>query len=70
MDLTMPILDGYSAAKLIKEQVERGAIPPVKIIALSGYNEISNSNLEDGFDAFIPKPLNLSLICEALKQLI
>lgn len=71
MDLTMPILDGYTATKQIKEFVNRGEIPPVKVVALTGYNDINDQLKcgEDGFDAFIPKPLNVTLVIEALKHL-
>jgi CheY-like chemotaxis protein len=67
----MPIMDGYTATKLIKEQVQKGRIPAVKVVALTGYSDISDQMKcgEDGFDAFIPKPLNVTLVCEALRHI-
>lgn len=54
MDIKMPIMDGYTAAKIIKEQK-----PELPIIAQSGYAvEQEIEMYSEIFDAYLTKPLS------------
>ncbi len=56
MDLRMPVMDGYEATTLIKQNPELAAIP---VIALSA--SVHNFDNKDSlFDGFLPKPFHLN----------
>lgn len=58
MDIQMPILDGFQAAKLIKQ-----IRPNVLIIVQSGYDDYSKlGNTQHYFDDSIPKPIDKALL--------
>jgi len=63
MDIKMPIMDGYTATKRIKEF--RTDLP---IIAQSAYITTKDSELfaESGFDNFISKPIKKELLLEMI----
>ncbi len=64
MDLALPIMDGATATKLIRE-IE--GFEKVKIIALTGFSNTSfNKAIEAGFDDVLVKPLHF----ENLKPLL
>ncbi len=55
MDIKMPVLDGFSAAKLIKEQR-----PELPVIAQSGYSfDDEREKYGNTFDEYISKPFSL-----------
>jgi PAS domain S-box-containing protein len=67
MDIKMPIMDGYSAAKLIKE-----FRPNLPIIAQSAYALTEDREKYKGtaFDDFVAKPINAEkLKCKLLKYI-
>lgn len=56
MDLALPIMDGATATKLIRE-IE--GFEKVKIVALTGFNNTSfDKAIEAGFDDVLVKPLH------------
>ncbi len=59
MDCNMPVMDGYQASNEIKEMMGKGAIKPVKIIAVTA--NVSDSDKErcsrNGMDHFLTKPI-------------
>lgn len=58
MDLAMPIMDGITATKVIRE--ERG-FARVPILAVTGYGkEYAQKALDSGCDEVLQKPLNFS----------
>src|SRR5215213_4910779 len=64
MDLMMPVMDGFMATRLIKENEELKKIP---ILAVTAYGDTNIEKvLEVGFDAVISKPLEF----ENLKPLL
>jgi CheY-like chemotaxis protein len=64
MDLMMPVMDGFMATRLIKENEELKKIP---ILAVTAYGETCIEKArEAGFDAVISKPLEF----ENLKPLL
>jgi CheY-like chemotaxis protein len=64
MDLMMPIMDGFTAARLIKQSTELRNVP---ILAVTAYGDSClDKVMEIGFDAVITKPLDF----ENLKPLL
>lgn len=58
MDLMMPIMDGYEATKIIKEDDELSTIPLIIISALSDKEAITKG-LELGADEYLTKPFDI-----------
>jgi len=58
MDLQMPVLDGYEAAKLIREGVAGSKCKNIPIIALTAdaFVETREKVLSTGMDDFVSKP--------------
>lgn len=61
MDLGMPKLTGYEAAKAIREQVRK---KEVKLIALSGWDQEEHRRraLDAGFDLHLAKPADFEML--------
>lgn len=69
MDLQMPVMDGYSASKVIKATPQGKHIP---IIAMSA--AVSESDIEkvaaSGMDRHLPKPFSLPLLFQRLSEFL
>jgi len=59
MDLMMPVMDGYEATKIIKEDDEHATIPLIIISALSDKSAITKG-LELGADEYLTKPFDIT----------
>jgi CheY-like chemotaxis protein len=71
MDHMMPGMDGVEATKLIRA-LGTGYAEKIPIIALTA-NAVAGSEqmfLENGFNAFLPKPFNAPLLDSVIKQVI
>lgn len=68
-DLMMPELDGFALCKRIKQNININEIPVVIISAKSG-DDVEISSLQIGADAFIPKPFNIDVLKQTVKNLI
>jgi two-component system, cell cycle response regulator DivK len=69
MDVGLPVLDGLSATRRIREDTElRG----VAVVAVSGYasSEDQARALEAGFDGYITKPINFDELYDTLSRLL
>jgi len=66
MDLTLPHMDGFSAAKLIREK--SGKLQTIPIIAVTAHQETDfrTDAKASGFDAYVTKPIDI----KSLKELI
>jgi signal transduction histidine kinase len=72
MDHMMPIMDGVEAVRIIREEIETEYAKTVPIIALTA-NALSGNEemfLSKGFQAFIPKPLEVSRLDEVVNKWI
>jgi len=65
MDLTLPLMNGFDATKLIRESEKHQDVP---IIAVTGHQETDfrSGARASGFDAYVTKPIDI----EFLKGLI
>jgi PAS domain S-box-containing protein len=64
MDIKMPRMDGYSAAKIIKK-----TDPAIPVVALSAYAiEQEKQRYRDVFDEYITKPIDIRLLKKVLSR--
>jgi CheY-like chemotaxis protein len=69
MDLTMPLMDGFAAAKLIRQNEKLKNVP---IIAITAHKETDfRSDAKDsGFDAYVTKPIDVPWLKELITGLL
>ena len=69
MDMQMPVKDGYTATKEIREWEKENEKEPLSIIALTAYaleGEVKKA-LDAGCDAHVPKPVKKNTLLEAIE---
>ena len=69
MDMSLPVMDGWEATRLLKEAAETNSIP---IIALTAHAMASDREraLEAGCDDFDTKPVELARLLGKMNQLL
>jgi CheY-like chemotaxis protein len=65
MDLSLPLMGGCEAARLLKSDNRTRAIP---IIAVTGHQNFLAAAREAGCDAFITKPFDAALLLEEVQR--
>ncbi len=65
MDIKMPVMDGYEATRMSK--TIRPKLPVIAMTAHALYGDEEKA-FESGFDNYIPKPINKSLLFTILEQ--
>ena len=67
MDINMPVMDGYEATKEIRKYSAK-----VPIIAITAFAFASDEQrvMENGFDGYMPKPINANLLKTQLKDIM
>jgi two-component system cell cycle response regulator DivK len=70
MDLTLPHMDGFSAAKLIRKK--SGKLKTVPIIAVTAHQDADfrNGAKASGFDAYVTKPIDINSLKELIHGLL
>ncbi len=69
MDLSLPLMDGWTATRRIKANPELKAIP---VIALTAHAMVGDREraLEAGCDDYLTKPINLSDLVSKLNEFL
>ncbi|MEK6692619.1 MAG: response regulator [Nitrospirota bacterium] len=69
MDIQMPVMDGIEAIKILKSDSETKDIP---VIALTSYAMAGDRErlLNEGFNGYIPKPINVKNFIKEVKKYI
>jgi len=69
MDLTMPLMDGFAAAKLIRQNENLKQVP---IIAVTAHHETDfrSDAKASGFDAYVTKPIDVQWLTELIAGLL
>lgn len=69
MDLNMPQMSGYECTQIIRNELHLHSIP---IIAITANTHIYDKEvtLSAGFDAFIPKPLDINILLSYIRDLL
>ncbi|OOM77750.1 autoinducer 2 sensor kinase/phosphatase LuxQ [Clostridium puniceum] len=72
MDIQMPIMDGYTATKLIRDYEKQNNLPRTTIIALTAYSfkEDLDKTIDAGCNFTLMKPIKKSLLLETLNNIL
>ena len=68
MDMHMPVMDGISAIRSVRQTERRNGTLPVRIIVLSADGQVQSRSaaMDAGADGFLTKPLDLGLVEQIL----
>ncbi|MEO0397898.1 MAG: ATP-binding protein [Pseudomonadota bacterium] len=66
LDLHMPVMDGASAARKIRQSKKAFADVPIIIASADAFVEAKNACIDAGADAFVSKPYDLKVLNAAL----
>jgi PAS domain S-box-containing protein len=71
MDMQMPVMDGYTATRTIREWEKQQGLQPTPIVALTAFalKEEKEKSLEAGCDAHLTKPIKKTILLETITQL-
>lgn len=69
MDINMPIMDGYTATKIIRDDLNRKMLPIISLSALTSVNEVSQM-FTSGMNGYIAKPLRKEKLFTAFSMFI
>jgi CheY-like chemotaxis protein len=69
MDLTLPLMDGFAATKLIRQNENLKNVP---IIAVTAHHEddFRSGAKASGFDAYVTKPIDVNWLSELIAGLL
>ena len=69
MDLTMPLMDGFAATKLIRQNDHFKNVP---IIAITAHQETDfrSDAKASGFDAYVTKPIDVNFLKDLIDGLL
>lgn len=69
MDLTLPLMDGFEATKLIRQH---GGLKNVPIIAVTAHQEEDFRSIAraSGFDAYVTKPIDVNWLKDLIAGLL
>ncbi|WP_027359157.1 PAS domain-containing hybrid sensor histidine kinase/response regulator [Desulforegula conservatrix] len=69
MDMLMPVMDGYTATKILKTSEDTSSIAVIAVTA-SAFEEEKNRILEIGSDGYIRKPFNIGELLETVRSVL
>ncbi len=70
MDIQMPQMDGYQAARAIRKADDAYASIPIIAMTANAFEEDRKLALESGMSAYIAKPIRMEIVLDVLKQWI
>ena len=71
MDIQMPVMDGYEAARLIRELKDKSkAEIPIIAVTANAFEEDRKLALESGMNGHLAKPYDVPKMLESLTNLI
>jgi two-component system sensor histidine kinase/response regulator len=69
MDINMPVMDGLTATRRIRQLPNGGEVPIIALSALNLQNEIDRMK-RAGMDGYLPKPLNIGRLYSLFERYI
>jgi CheY-like chemotaxis protein len=71
MDIQMPVMDGVEATRVIREHEQKyGDHTPIIALTAHALNEQREHLLGAGFDGYVSKPIDLSVLNGEMKQVL
>jgi len=72
MDVQMPVMDGHTATRMIRDWEKQSNISPVPIIALTAhaYQEEMQKSLAAGCSDHLTKPIKKNILLNAMQKWI
>ena len=69
MDIQMPVLNGYEAAKQIRklEDTQKAAIPVIAMTA-NAFQEDKQKAMESGMNDHVGKPIDMHVLLSTMKK--
>ena len=68
MDCEMPVMDGYTATKTIRNRDSKHSTIPIIALTAHALDEYRNRAVAAGMDDYITKPINLQTLIDAIKR--
>ncbi len=70
MDVQMPVMDGHTATRLIRQREAEGRLPPVPILALTAdaFKEQVDMSMQAGCSGPLPKPISQAILLAAVAR--
>jgi CheY-like chemotaxis protein len=69
MDLTLPLMDGFAATKLIRQNEELKNVPVIAVTAHQEHDFRSDAKAS-GFDAYVTKPIDVNWLKDLIAGLL
>ncbi len=69
MDIQMPVMDGYAATRIIRENPDWQHLPIIAMSANVLVNDVKKA-LDSGMDAHIAKPLNIDVMLNTINDIL
>lgn len=71
MDINMPVVDGFEAARAIRRFEKASGNPRATIIAVTGLGDTSaqEQSFTSGMDLFLTKPVKMKELTDIIKRL-
>jgi two-component system, cell cycle response regulator DivK len=69
MDLTLPLMDGFAATKLMRQNKKLADVPVIAVIAHKEVAFRPDANAS-GFDAYLTKPIDVEWLKELISGLL
>jgi len=69
MDLTLPLMDGFAATKLIRQNAELKHVPVIAITAHQEHDFRSDAKAS-GIDAYVTKPIDVNWLKDLIAGLL
>lgn len=70
MDIQMPNMDGYKAARLIRQLQNKKADIPIIAMTANAFDEDKQKALDAGMNAHIAKPIDTKILFQTLEQIL
>ena len=68
MDVNMPVMDGFTATRLIRAMPEPASKTPIVVLTADVMNESSRQAIEAGANAFVSKPIKADKLGEIIAK--
>jgi len=68
MDVNMPVIDGLTATRAIRESEGPNSETPIVVLSASARNEDHEAGLEAGADAYLNKPIDFTALARVMNR--